>query len=41
LRTARNWGLDLTDRLPPVKRLFMSQALGTGGEQAALMRETR
>jgi 2-octaprenylphenol hydroxylase len=41
LRTARNLGLDLTDRLPAVKRLFMSQALGTGGEQATLMRETR
>ncbi len=36
LRFARNLGLNLTDRVPPVKQLFMQQALGSASNRASL-----
>ena len=36
LKFARNLGLNLTDNLPPVKRLFMQQALGLASNRGSL-----
>jgi 2-octaprenylphenol hydroxylase len=38
VRWARNLGLGLTDRAPPLKRLFMEQALGLSGDLPPLAR---
>jgi len=38
LRLLRNAGLDLADRVTPVKRLFLQRALGTSGELPSLAR---
>lgn len=38
LRLLRNAGLELADRIAPVKRLFLQRALGTGGELPSLAR---
>ncbi len=38
LRLMRNAGLDLADRITPVKSLFLRRALGTTGEQPSLAR---
>ena len=41
LARLRNAGLALTERMPPVKRLFMDQALGFGRDLPALARPKR
>jgi 2-octaprenyl-6-methoxyphenol hydroxylase len=38
LRLARDIGLGLVDRLPPLKRLFMREAAGLAGEVPKLLR---
>ncbi len=38
LRGARNLGLGLTDRITPLKRLFMAHASGLAGDLPALTR---
>jgi 2-octaprenylphenol hydroxylase len=38
LAWARNLGLEITDRLPPLKSLFMRRALGLGGDLPRLAR---
>jgi 2-polyprenylphenol 6-hydroxylase len=38
LAALRGWGLTLTDGLPPIKHLFMAQALGLGGGLPPLAR---
>ncbi len=38
LRLARDLGLAAVNRMPPLKRLFMRQAMGTAGELPGLMR---
>jgi 2-octaprenylphenol hydroxylase len=38
VRLARNWGLSVTDRMPPVKQLFIAHALGLAGDLPALAR---
>ena len=38
LRLARDVGLGLVDRLPPLKRLFIREAAGLTGEVPKLLR---
>jgi len=41
LRLAREWGLGLVDRTPPLKRFFMQHAMGLVGDLPRLMRGER
>jgi 2-octaprenyl-6-methoxyphenol hydroxylase len=38
LRLVRDVGLGLVDRLPPLKRMFIGEAAGEGGELPRLLR---
>jgi 2-octaprenyl-6-methoxyphenol hydroxylase len=38
LRLARDVGLGIVDRLPPLKRMFVGEAAGEGGDLPRLLR---